>query len=108
MASTNTFGLNRLWLASSKTGAVPHYINKASTTERGFAIGTDHIYIASRNGGTRVMMIDKADGSYVGELNTEGMTGGVFAINDVEVSDDGQILAAPLVDGTEFWIYNFS
>ncbi|MEA1898415.1 MAG: T9SS type A sorting domain-containing protein [Bacteroidota bacterium] len=108
VASDNTFGIERLWLASSKKDAVPYYINPSVTTERGFAIGTDHIYIASRYGGTKVVIIDKTDGSYVGELNTDGIEGGVYTINDVEVSDDGQILAAPLTFGSEFWIYKWS
>jgi len=108
--SSNSFGLERMWMASTKTGALPWYLGTGST-ERGLAVGSEHIYIASRNGGTRVMIIDKEDGSYVGELNTEGMddvAGSVFHINDVEVSDDGQILAAPLVDGTSFWIFKWA
>ncbi len=108
VASDNTFGLERMWLGSSKKGAVPEYLYEGDYLERGIAVGADKIYIASRNGGIRVMMIDKADGSYLGELNTEGISGGVYAINDVEVSDDGQILAAPLAIGTEFWIYKWA
>ena len=107
IASTNTFGIERLWLASSKVDAVPHYINPDVTTERGFAVGSDHIYIASRYNGTKVVAIDKTDGSFVKELSTAGISGGIYPINDIEVSDDGQILAAPLNDAPEFWIYKW-
>lgn len=105
--SSREFGLERMWLASTKTGAAPYYINPAVTTERGFAIGEEHIYIASRYDGIKVVIIDKEDGSYVGELSTTGITGGTYAINDIEVSDDGQILAAPLDGGAKFWIYKW-
>ncbi len=105
--SSREFGLERMWLASTKTGAAPFYINPSVTTERGFAIGEEHIYIASRYGGVKVIIVDKEDGSYAGELSTAGIAGGVYAINDVEVSDDGQILAAPLAFGTDFWIYKW-
>ena len=107
VVSSHEVGIERMWIASTKTGAAPFYLNPAVTTERGFAIGTDHIYIASRYNGTKVVMVNKEDGSYAGELNTEGIEGGVYAINDVEVSDDGQILAAPLAFGTEFWIFKW-
>ncbi|MEN8156770.1 MAG: T9SS type A sorting domain-containing protein [Bacteroidota bacterium] len=105
VASSNTFGLERQWLASSKTGGAPWYINTAATTERGMAVGADHIYIASRD---NVMIVDKADGSYVGELNMDGVSGGIFPVNDVEVSDDGQILGVPLNASTEFWVYKWA
>lgn len=108
VASSNTFGIERLWLASTKTGAAPFYLNPSVTTERGFAIGDQYIYIASRYGGTKVIVIDKTDGSFVRELSTEGISGGIYAINDIEISDDGQLLAAPLIDGTEFWIYKWA
>lgn len=107
IASSNTFGIERLWLGSSKVDAVPFYINPAVTTERGFAIGADKIYLASRYNGTKIVMLDKNDGSYLGELSTEGISGGIYPINDVEVSDDGQILAAPLAADGTFWIYKW-
>lgn len=107
IGSTNEFGLERMWLGGNQSGALPYYLS-TSLTERGIAVGKENIYIASRNGGTRAFMVDKEDGSYVGELSTTGIEGGTFAINDIEVSDDGQILAAPLVvGGTEFWIYKW-
>ncbi len=108
IASTHSEGIERLWRGASNTGGVPYYINSAATTERGFAIGADHIYIASRNGGTKVIVIDKNDGSFVRELSTVGIEDGIYTINDIEVSDDGQILAAPLNDALDFWIYKWT
>lgn len=107
ISSTNDFGLERQWLASTKTGAAPFYLNPSVTTERGMAVGANSIYIASRYNGTKVLVINKADGSLVRELSTTGIEGGIYPINDVEVSDDGQILAAPLAASGEFWIYKW-
>ncbi len=105
VASTQTFGLERLWNGSVTNGASPWYLDHAVTKERGMAVGDEHIYIASRD---RVMIVDKEDGSYVGDLDMEGIEGGIYALADVEVSDDGQILGVPLIDGTDFWVYKWA
>lgn len=94
-ASTNDGDFDREWIRAKKLDGTPEYIGTGST-ERGFAVGADHIYIASRFGGTKLLVVDKANGGLVGEMNTEGMDVGLFKISDVEVSDDGQILACPL------------
>ncbi len=96
MASTNDGDFERVWLRASKLEGTPEFIGSGST-ERGFAVGPgDHMYIASRKGGTKLVIADKTNGAFVGEMNTEGMDVGLFKISDVEVSDDGQILACPL------------
>ncbi len=95
IASTNLSDFERIWIRAAKANATPAYIGTGST-ERGFAVGEDHIYIASRLGGTNLVVADKTDGSLVGMMNTEGMDVGLFKISDVEISDDGQILACPL------------
>lgn len=106
VAYTNTFGLERLWNGSVSYNASPWYLDHAVTMERGMAVGEEHIYIASRD---KVMIVDKEDGSYVGELNIEGVEGGLFPLMDVEVSEDGQILGVPLVvSGTDFWVYKWA
>ncbi|MCF8380547.1 MAG: T9SS type A sorting domain-containing protein [Bacteroidales bacterium] len=108
-ASSNDGDFERMWIRAKKLEGTPEYIGTGST-ERGFAIGTEHIYVASRNGGTKLLVIDKADGSLVGQMNTEGMDVGLFKISDVEVSDDGQILACPLQTNTStgmFAIYKW-
>lgn len=96
VASTNEGDFERIWLRSEKVEATAEYIG-AGSTERGFAVGEDHIYVASRNGGTKLLVVDKQNGGLLSEMNTEGMDLGLFKINDVEVSSDGQILACPLV-----------
>lgn len=95
VASTNDGDFDRVWFASTKVDALFDYLGTGST-ERGFAVGAEHLYIASRNGGTRLIVADKENGEYIKDMNTTGMDVGLFYINDVEVSDDGQILACPL------------
>ncbi len=95
VASSNEDGLERMWVGSQKYGALPWYLG-TGTTERGFAAGANHIYVASRKDGDNILIIDKNDGSFIGKMNTNGITAGYYKINDVEVSDDGQILACGL------------
>ncbi len=96
VADANDGDFERVFIGAAKSSTLPYYMAASGSVERNFAVGQEHIYIASRNGGTRLYMLDKADGSYVGEMNTEGMNIGLFKISDVEVSTDGQILACPL------------
>jgi hypothetical protein len=110
VASTNDGDFDRTWIRSNKTGAIPEYMGTGST-ERGFAVGADHLYIASRNGGTKLLVVNKTNGSLVREMNTDGMDVGLFKISDVEVSTDGQILACPLqIDASTapFVVYKWS
>lgn len=105
VASTNVFGLERMWRGSKIDAATPWYIDQAVTTQRGMALGDEHMYIAAR---TSVQIINKADGSYVGELDMTGIEGGIYALSDVAVSDDGQILGVPLVASGDFWVYKWA
>jgi len=110
VASTNDGDFDRVWLRADKAEATAEYIGSGGT-ERGFAVGEDHLYVASRNGGTKLLVIDKDNGGLLTTMNTEGMDVGLFKISDVEVSGDGQILACPLQlnSSTEpFVVYKWS
>jgi hypothetical protein len=74
-----------------------------TSTERGIAWGkvsdgtravVDRLLVPSRNGGTKVMIMDDSTGVDLGELVTTGISGGALPINDVEITSDGKILAA--------------
>src|SRR5437868_4971315 len=56
--------------------------------QRGIAYNAanDHVYIANRNGGTAVNILNGSTGASVGNLNVTGVTGGTFAINQVRVA----------------------
>jgi hypothetical protein len=84
-----------LWERSSAASSLPAWFG--STTERSFAYGNDHIYVVSRNGGTAVNILNATTGADLGTtLDVTGIAGGLFTLNDVEVSDDGVIFACNL------------
>jgi hypothetical protein len=78
--------------------ALPTYFG--ASTERGFAVDADNVYVASRNGGTFIRVHDRLTGAETGTLNTTGIAGGTFPINDMEVTEDGLVLAGNLGIGT--------
>ncbi|MEE4178131.1 MAG: choice-of-anchor D domain-containing protein [Bacteroides sp.] len=84
-------------------GTLPAWFG--ADTERGMAAGGGSLYAVSRNAGNFVRVFDPVTGLETGTLNTTGVSGGTFALNDAEVSGDGVVLAANMamntsVDGT--------
>lgn len=70
---------------------------------------TNHVLVATRQGGNRIIVLDAANGDSVGVLNMEGVAGGTFVINKVEATSTGAIYAANLtVDGNNFKIYRWA
>ncbi len=57
---------------------------------------TDHVLVATRLYGTDVMILDAATGDSLGRMDTEGITGGTYPINQVAVADDGTIYVCNL------------
>lgn len=98
---------------SAANGNLPSWFG--ADTERGLSYGftsdgTDasnhRVFVVSRNAGLNVRILDAVTGADVGTLNTIGITGGTFALNDVGVTDDGKIIAANLVAPTgDFKLY---
>lgn len=81
--------------------------------ERGIAYSplNNKVYIVSRNGGTFLKCLNSLTGEFETEFNVSGISGGTFALNDVEVSqDDGKVYAANLISGSNaspFKIYRW-
>ncbi|MBP3191452.1 starch-binding protein [Natronogracilivirga saccharolytica] len=63
-------------------------------TERGMIAGDDHMYAVSRKDGIFVYVLDNETGEVLDTLNTEGVSGGLFPLNDIEISDNGHLFAA--------------
>jgi hypothetical protein len=86
-------------------------------TERGMGALNDKMYVVSRFSGTKIKVINGLDGTDLPEVsNYTGVTGGTFALNDVEVSANGAILACnlqanayanPATPGSTFTIYKW-
>ncbi|MGQ9643982.1 MAG: T9SS type A sorting domain-containing protein [Ignavibacterium sp.] len=103
------------WEKSAATSSLPTWFSPTGSTERGFGYGlvngNHRLYIPSRNGGNFIYIYNALTGDSVGTLSTAGMTGGTFAINDVGVSNDGQIFVCNLTTGANtspFKVYRYS
>lgn len=102
-----------IWEKSQATGTLPTFIG-TNHTERGSAYGVvggeEKFFIVSRLGFAKVLVLDPANGDSLGYLDTTGIAGGTFALNDVEVSADGKIYACNLTTNsqtTAFKIYRW-
>jgi len=96
---------NTIWQRSSANGNLPGWFGtSADHTERGLAYGNtlpgiegnDRVYVVSRKGGLSVKILDASNGNDLGNLSTVGIAGGTYVLNDVDVTDDGKILAGNL------------
>jgi hypothetical protein len=58
-------------------------------TTRGLAYNasTDHVLVATRNSGNRVLVFNALDGAPLTDMTTTGVTGGTFGINKIQVAD---------------------
>lgn len=107
------------WKRSSANGNYPTWMGTGATlnTERGMGALNDKMYVVSRFSGTKIKVINGVDGTDLPEIaNYTGVTGGTFALNDVEVSANGAILACnlqanayanPATLGSTFTIYKW-
>lgn len=74
------------------------YLGTANN-ERGLAYNpaSGNLLVVSRTGGLSVNVLDSQTGTHLRTLNTTGITGGTFALNQISVAADGAIYAANLV-----------
>ncbi len=83
-----------VWEKSAAAASLPVWFSTAST-ERGFGYGNvagnDRLYVASRNGGNYIRIVNANDGLDVGTLDVTAISGGTYLISDVSVSSDGVI-----------------
>ena len=89
------FKLQAAWTVP--VGSVPWLAN--DNTTRGIAYNpvTDHVLVVSRTGAPNIQILNAADGSAVGQLSLEGVSGGLFPVNEIAITRDGQIFSAPLI-----------
>jgi hypothetical protein len=92
-----------LWQRAVSSSNLPTWFG--TDTERGLAYGktldatealNDRVFVVSRNTGTFVRILDANTGNDVGTLNTTGISGGTFALNDIGVTLDGKIIGCNL------------
>ncbi|MBN1540524.1 DUF4623 domain-containing protein [candidate division KSB1 bacterium] len=90
-------------------------INPGNDLTRSLAYNktTDHVLVASRLNGTRVQILDAANGDSLGTLDTAIIAGGTYPVNMVAVANDGTIyvgnLTAPqYTPGSMLKIYRYN
>jgi hypothetical protein len=70
---------------------------------------TDHVIVTSRTPALGVHILHAGNGRTVGQMNIEGVTGGLFALSEVAITEDGQIFGLNLSDsGTGIRIYRWA
>lgn len=106
-ASDQVLPLERLWVKQAAFNTLPTWFTNVDLT-RGFAAGNGKVYVASRAITHHVRILDAATGVDLGMLSAEGISGGTYHLNSVEMSDDGQILACNLAVKTGFKIYKWT
>lgn len=100
IGATNTASaqFNTVWEQSVTSTTLPTWFG--ADTERGLAfgkIGSDtHVFVVSRKSGLFVQYLDPATGALGGSLNTTGVTGGTFALNDAGTTSDGVVISSNL------------
>ncbi len=85
-----------LWEKSAGSSSLPSWFSTGSTERglgQGLVNGNQRIIVPSRNGGTNLYIYNALTGDSVGTLNTTGISGGLFPVNDADVSTDGVIYA---------------
>lgn len=103
-----------LWERSSRSQNKPSWFG--TNTERGIAYTNGKLFIVSRAEGTKVKVLNALTGEDEGELNVTGVLPGTpsnpvsFALNDIESSWDGKLLACNLTNNANkvpFRIYKW-
>jgi len=71
---------------------------------------TGHILAVSRIGGSFIWVLDGITGDTLGTVNTTGIAGGTYNINQIAVTDDGQIFVCNLAawGGQVFKVYHIA
>ncbi|MCA9260069.1 MAG: DUF4623 domain-containing protein [Planctomycetales bacterium] len=82
------------WLAPGELG----FNAQTNATVRGitYNAASNHVYAVDRDGGLTIRVLDGDTGSQVGTLDATGITGGTFALNMIDVDDEGVIYAGNL------------
>ena len=91
-----------------EAGDVDWFADDNNTRGGALNPATGNMLVVSRTGGPAVYVLDPADGSVLGELSMDGVSGGTFAINLIKVANDGTIYAGNLATpGQAFKIYRW-
>ena len=115
-ASLGYSQVTTLWEKSATAGTKPAW--EAGSTTRGIGYGlvggNQRLYVVNRNasvGGKQIFIFNATTGDSVGMLDTTGLSGGFYPVNDVEVSSNGIIYVGNMTldaTTTSFKVYAYS
>jgi len=92
-------------------GDAAYMTSGSSATERGIAVSpvSTNVLLVSRAGGNFVKVLNGADGTLLGDMNTTGMGGGTFTLSTIRVARDGVVYVGNLSVGgsTGFRVYRW-
>ncbi len=109
LSPLTSFGGGDGWLSPSEAA----YLSGANV-QRGmtYNAANNRIYLADRNGGNFVRVLDGDTGALITSLDMTGVGGGTFAINMIDVAADGAIYVGNLsiasATTTNFKIYRWA
>ncbi len=69
---------------------------------------TNHLLVATRTAGHRIVVLNAATGDSLGQLDMTGVLGGTYHLNKVAVAEDGVIYACNLNIASGFKIYRWA
>lgn len=97
--STSNAQLTENWAIN--VGDQAWFANDSNTRGIGYDPVTDQVLVVSRTGGVSVQVLNPATGAVGTPLNVTGISSGTFALNDVDVTDEGVVYGVNLaVAGT--------
>lgn len=87
-----------VWIVNA--GDAPFFANDNNVRGGAYNPASDHVLVPSRTGGVNIFVMHAASGITLGRLDMTDVVGGnPFAINEVAVTEDGQIFGANLDTG---------
>lgn len=89
------------WALTSTQDPPLDYLGTGNS-ERGMGYNpvTNHLLLVSRANGNRVIVLDADTGAYLHDLDTTGVSGGIFPLSAIDVADDGKVYASNLTTST--------
>ncbi|MBN1540526.1 DUF4623 domain-containing protein [candidate division KSB1 bacterium] len=96
-----------VWQITSETAGQNFIKNDHATRSMALNKTTDHLLVATRSGGHRIVVLDAATGDSLAQLDMTGVLGGTYHLNKVAVADDGVIYACNLDIGNGVKVYRW-
>lgn len=92
-----------------EAGEVPWFANDHATRGGDYNPATDNLLVPSRTGEPQIQILHPATGQPLGVLDLTDVSGGTYPINEISVTEDGQIFVANLAQaGQDLKVYRWA